>query len=29
LKAFAGERARVTGTLSGHTILVRSVSPET
>lgn len=29
LKPFAGERARVTGTLSGHTILVRSVSPET
>jgi len=29
LKPFAGERARVTGTLSGHTILVRTVSPET
>jgi hypothetical protein len=29
LKPFAGERARVTGTLSGHTIVVRSVSPET
>ena len=29
LKPFAGERARVVGTLSGHTILVRSVSPET
>jgi hypothetical protein len=29
LKPFAGERARVTGTLSGHTILVRSVTPET
>jgi hypothetical protein len=28
-KPFAGERARVVGTLSGHTILVRSVSPET
>jgi hypothetical protein len=29
LKPFAGERARVTGTLTGHTILVRSVTPET
>ena len=28
LKPFAGERARVVGTLSGHTIQVRSVSPE-
>lgn len=28
LKPFAGERARVVGTLSGHTILVRSVSAE-
>jgi hypothetical protein len=28
LKPFAGERARVVGTLSGNTILVRSVSPE-
>lgn len=29
LKPFAGERARVVGILSGHTILVRSVSAET
>ncbi len=29
LKPFAGERARVVGTLSGRTILVRSVTPET
>jgi len=29
LKPFAGERARITGILSGHTIVVRSVSPET
>ena len=28
LKPFAGERAPVVGTLSGHTILVRSVSAE-
>jgi hypothetical protein len=28
LKPFAGERARVVGTLSGHTILVRSVKAE-
>jgi hypothetical protein len=28
LKPFAGERARVVGTLSGHTIVVQSVSPE-
>jgi hypothetical protein len=28
LKPFAGERARVVGILSDHTILVRSVTPE-
>jgi len=27
LKPFAGERARIVGSLSGHTIQVRSVSP--